>query len=340
MSGGGGGGSGTQQYNWNDSIAPYWQNLVLPQAQRLTDTTPGGYGAYRQYLGPDTNVYGTSLHGLSNGSQSRYGTQLPGDPTHRIAGITPEQLAAMQNITLYGLDPVYGVQDPNQAQNAGITQELQTLSGAYLDADPYASAQNPFMGESPEFQNVLNSGLQDITNAYNQGTSAETTRLMNLSGVLGGSAHQNAVANNQAALAKQLGTYTSGMQNDQFNRSAQLAESGLNRGSQAFQNERNRQISALAPTQNEQNLALQRENAVLGVGDSLRGYNQDLLNQAYTDSQSQQNQQFRMLDYLSGLLGRAQGGVSPNMTYTTPGYQASPFSQVIGAGLLGYGLTH
>lgn len=333
MSGGGSGGSGTQQYNWNDTLAPQWANAIS-WARGLTD--PTGVGAYHQYSGPDSSVYG----GARAADGSNLFSASSNDPTHRIANLTQDQLNAMQNIRLYGTDPTYGVQDPNTAQNAGITQELQTLSGAYLNADPYAGTQNPFMGESPEFQNVLNSGLQDITNAYNQGTSAETTRLMNLSGVLGGSAHQNAVANNQAALAKQLGTYTSGMQNDQFNRSAQLAESGLNRGSQAFQNERNRQISALAPTQNEQNLALQRENAVLGVGDSLRGYNQDLLNQAYTDSQSQQNQQFRMLDYLSGLLGRAQGGVSPNMTYTTPGYQASPFSQVIGAGLLGYGLTH
>src|SRR6185437_13333857 len=96
-------------------------------------------------------------------------------------------------------------------------------------------------------------------------------------------------------------------------------------------------IQTLTPTQNEQGLALQRENAVLGVGDAQRSYNQDLLNQAYGDYQSQQNRQYQMLDYLSGILGRAQGGVSPNMQYTVPGYQASPYSQIIGAGLLGYG---
>jgi hypothetical protein len=47
-----------------------------------------------------------------------------------------------------------------------------------------------------------------------------------------------------------------------------------------------------------------------------------------------------MLDYLTGIMSRAQGGVSPNSSFTQSGYTASPYSQIIGAGLLGYGLTH
>lgn len=309
MCGGGGGSSGTTQYNWNDTLAPIWQN-VLGEAQGL-NTTP-----YKPYQGQKT-----------------------GDIS-RIANLTPDQLNAMQNIRLYTADPTYGVADPNQAQNAGITQELQTLSGSYLDADPYAGTTNPFMGDSPQFQSVLQSGLGDITNAYQQGTAADTTRMFNLAGAFGGSAHQQAMANNENALGKQLSQYTAGMQNDQYNRSAQLAESGLNRGSQAFQNERNRQISALSPTQSEQALALQRENALMGIGDINRSFNQDQINQNYQDYQNQQNQPFTMLDYLTGIMSRAQGGVSPNSSFTQSGYTASPYSQIIGAGLLGYGLTH
>jgi hypothetical protein len=162
--------------------------------------------------------------------------------------------------------------------------------------------------------------------------------MFNLAGAFGGSAHQQAMANNENALGKQLSQYTAGMQNDQYNRSAQLAESGLNRGSQAFQNERNRQISALSPTQSEQALALQRENALMGIGDINRSFNQDQINQNYQDYQNQQNQPFTMLDYLTGIMSRAQGGVSPNSSFTQSGYTASPYSQILGAGLLGYGL--
>lgn len=333
MSGGGSGGSGTQQYNWNDTLAPQWANAIS-WARGLTD--PAGAGAYHQYLGPDQSVYG--------GARAADGSSLfsasSNDPTHRISNLTQDQLNAMNNIRLYGLDPTYGVQDPNTAQNAGIDQETKTLQGGYLNSDPYAIATNPYSGNSPFFQQGLQSGLSDIADAYQRGTASDLNREATLGGVMGGSAYENAKTSNEAALAKQMGNFTSGMLNDQFNRSAQLEDSALNRGSGAYQNERNRMISTLSPTQNEQNLALQRQNAVLGVGDAQRGYNQDLLNQAYGDYQTQQNQQFKMLDYLSGLLGRAQGGVSPNMAYTTPGYQASPLSQIIGGGLLAYGATH
>jgi len=322
--GGGSGGSGTQQYNWNDTLAPYWADS-LAWAKGLTD--PTGVGAYHQYTGPNPAVYGNSLFGISQN-----------DPTHRIADLTPDQTAAMNNISLYGLDPTYGVQDPNQAQNAGINQEQSTLQGSYLQSDPYATASNPYGGmNSPYFNQTMQDGLDQMAKSYELGTAADTTRQMNLAGVLGGSANQNAVAANENTLANQMKQYVTGMQNDQYNRSADLASQDLSRGSTAYQDERNRMIQTLTPTQNEQGLALQRENAVLGVGDAQRSYNQDLLNQAYGDYQSQQNRQYQMLDYLSGILGRAQGGVSTNMQYTTPGYQASPFSQIIGAGLLGYG---
>jgi hypothetical protein len=81
-------------------------------------------------------------------------------------------------------------------------------------------------------------------------------------------------------------------------------------------------------------------NQLMGLGDVQRGYQQDQYNQAYNDFQTQQQYPYTQLDYLTGLLGRAQGGVSPNVTTTSSGYQASPYSQILGAGLLGYGMTH
>jgi hypothetical protein len=96
-------------------------------------------------------------------------------------------------------------------------------------------------------------------------------------------------------------------------------------------------VGAIGAGNDQQALGLERANANLGIGDAQRSYQQDLLNQGYSDWSDQQNQQYKMLDYLTGILGRAQGGVSPNMTTTQSGYQASPYSQILGAGLLGYG---
>jgi hypothetical protein len=303
--GGGSGGSGTQKFDWNENIAPYWAQ-ALSWGDALTD--PSGFGAYKP------------------------------NPNQRIAGLNNDQQTAFQqvrNINSMTASPI-------DAMNAANYQTQDTLNGQYLSgagADPYAAAANPYMGNSPQFQSLVGTGLQDLAQAYQDGTAADTTKMFNLSGAFGGSAHQKAVANNEAGLGKTMTNYLQGMQNDQFNRSAGLAESGLARGSGAYQNERGRMVGAIGAGNDQQTLGLQRANANLGVGDALRSYNQDQLNLNNSDWNDQQNQQYKMLDYLTGLLGRAQGGVSPNMTTTQPGYSASPFSQILGAGLLGYGAT-
>jgi hypothetical protein len=253
-------------------------------------------------------------------------------PYQRIAGMNSDQTDAMdfiRNFTDTGGMPV------TQAANQ---QTQDTLEGNYLDSNPYASASNPYSGFGSQFNTVLQGGLGDIADAYKNGTSAETTRLMNNAGVFGGSAHQNAVANNEGALAKQMGQYVAGMTNDQYNRSAGLAESGLQRGASAYEGERGRMVGSVGAGQNAQNLALQGANARMGIGDIQRGFSQDQLNQYYNDWQTQQQYPYQQLDYLSGILGRAQGGVSPNVTSTQSGYAASPYSQILGAGLLGYGM--
>jgi hypothetical protein len=309
MSGGGGGG-GSTQYNWNDDMAPQWRNV----------------------LGDANNVYNTPYQAYQNG-----------DPNALVAGISPDQSNAMNQIRAFTTDPTLGVKDPNTSLNDAQAQEQSTLSGNYLKglgADPYANMTNSYTGlNSQPFNDTLNAGLGDIVNQYKLGTDADTTRMFNQAGAFGGSAYGNAVAANQYSLGKALGNYASGMQNDQLNRSAQLEEQEIGRGSQAFQNERNRQVGMVGSAQNEQPLALQRAQALMGVGDANRSYNQDLLNANYNTWQQQRQYPYTQLDYLTGILSRAQGGISPNMTTQQSGYGASPFSSLLGAGLTAYGLS-
>lgn len=337
--GGGAGGSNTQKYEWNDTMAPKWAD-ALSWGNSLKD--PSGFGAYKPYQGNDPNA--------------------------RIAGMTGDQQTAFQELRNMNA----GTANPLPAVNAAIGQTTDTLTGQYLGGDkmnPYAGQNNPwadaminnntnqYVGDSPQFEHMLHSGQEDIARSYQQGTAADTTRMFNLSGAFGGSAHQNAVANNEYGLAKQLGNYTAGMQNDQYNRSAGLTDaqlgrdlqadttnkslgqssydSYLNRGSGSYEAERQRQMGAIGAGNDQQNLGFQRANALLGVGDANRGYNQDILNLNYNNTQDMNNQQYKMADWYTGLLGRAQGGMSPNMTANQAGYSASPFSQILGAGLLG-----
>jgi hypothetical protein len=302
MSGGGAGGSGTQKYEWNDALAPHWAD-ALSWGAALKD--PAGAGAYKPY------------------------------PGQRIAGLDNDQEAAMNQIRGYVAAP------QNYLYGQGNEQLQRTVNDQYLTgegANPFAS-QNMYEGmNNPFFDATMQQGMSDITDKYQQGTAADTTRMFNMAGAFGGSAHQNKMERNEAGLDRELSNYSNQMRSGQYDRSGNMFENYLNRGSGAFEGERGRQMGAAGMSQADQGLTLQRANALMGVGDIERGLTQDYLNQYYGDWQDQNNQQYRMLDFFSGLLGRAQGGMSPNMTTTQPGYSASPFSQAIGAGLLAYGM--
>lgn len=298
MSGGGSGGSGTQKYEWNDVLAPEWAD-TLSYGRSLRDRP------YNPYTG------------------------------QRIAFMNQDQQDSIANTRTF----LNQLNNPHKAVNAAIDQTTNTLNDDYLSgakANPYAAQANKYGGlDSPYFRDSLNATLEDVTNAYQQGTSADTTRMFNLSGAFGGSAHQKAVANNEAGLARNLSRIANEARQGQYDRSAQLEEGRLGRGSGAFENERGRQLGAIGLGNSQQGLALDRARAQMGIGDIQRAYEQDFLNQNFADWQEGQNYPYRQLDMYTGLLSRAQGGMSPNLSYTTPGYSASPFSQIMG-GLLAY----
>lgn len=298
---GGGGPSGETKFNWNDVQAPMWDRLLHDSEFVAYDN------AYEKYGG------------------------------NRIAGLSPDHIDAMGSMR--GMLQSGGPQASILARN----QTESTLQDDYLSgskANPYAGTKNAYEGMlNPYFHSMLQTGMGDITDAYKQGTSADTTRLFNLSGAFGGSAHQNAIANNENALAKQLSQFGTGMLNEQYNRSGAMDESRLGRGASAYEGERGRQMGAVGAGQNEQDQYFKAAQQWMGLGDINRSMNQDYLNLDYQDWLDEQNQTFKNADWLSGIYSKAQGGMSPNSTTTQAGYSASPFSQLLGAGLLGYGMT-
>src|SRR5574343_969204 len=72
---------------------------------------------------------------------------------------------------------------------AGRATAGDIAAGNKLGSNPYGGMSSPY------FDAMMQQGMGDITNAYKTGTAADTTRMFNLSGAFGGSAHQNAVAN-------------------------------------------------------------------------------------------------------------------------------------------------
>lgn len=297
----GGGSSGSTEYEWNDDLKEPWKgsvNRAIWESERQ----------FEPYMG--------------------------GDPNQRIASLSGLHWKAAQNTE--ALADAIG--SPVRAINSAQDQAADTLSGMYLsgaNSNPYAR-DNRFQGmNNPYFNSVLGQGVDRITSNYQNTTAPELTRLMNMSGAFGGSAHQKALANNQSALAKQIGDYTAGMQNDQYNRSAALDESALGRGSQAYEGERGRMMGAINGGYGAQDSAFQRLQGLMGMGDMFRSYEQDVKNYQYQNYQDKRNENRYGLDFLTGVMGRAQGGFS-NLTTTPPQYQVSPYSALLG-GLMGYG---
>ena len=333
---------GKTQYQWSPEMQPRWDRGLNYLDRSLfpggIDNANGDMGTYKPYQG------------------------------QRFAPEHYNQFAARDNA--YTL--MQGANSPLGSMNAASDQVQDTLGGRYMGQNPGAGGgmqddpwtqkfrnkpaamENRFQGvDNPFFKDTVRNTMEDATNAYKQGTSADTTRMFNLSGAFGGSAHQNAVANNEGALAKQLGNIGNQMYSGQYDRSAGLEEGrlgrwtgategllsrgeagwqrGQDRASNAFEGERGRQLAATGLGQNEQGLAIDRGNWANQLG---RENQQDRQRQSDFDYQQwteQQNHRFKILELLMSNYGRAQGGTGSTTSSVYGGSNAG----AIGGGLLG-----
>jgi hypothetical protein len=163
---------------------------------------------------------------------------------------TGQRIADLNTNQQAGINSIQNASAGNQATLGSYQQNMNdTLNGKFMDisTNPYWKAQS-----------------DAITSAYNSGTRPQTDSAFARSGAFGGSAYNEAVKNNQAALGTSLG----------------------NLAGNIYQTERQNQMAA-----NPANLfGAQMSNAQnqIGVGDIQRGYLQDLLNQQQADWQAAQ----------------------------------------------------
>ena len=283
MSSGGGGNGGITRVDWNDVIGGYYGGKPGPDGK-------GGGG----WLGEAEKVASTPYQSYGN----------------RIASRNNDQFTAAQRVRDMG--NTGGPYETAIARSAAGT----IAAGGGIQA-------NPYMGDSPYFRDMMKSGMEDITNAYQKGTAAQTNRDANLAGVFGGGAYNNAVNDNQAALGKQLSQYAQGMQNQQYDRSGNLYEAGLNR-----------QMSAIPLAFQGQGLQNDLNDRLMGVGKWEQDEQQKYQDQGYNDWVQQQNWGRGNVDWMLGNINRAMGGTG--ITQTQAGYQPTNWgSAALGAGLLG-----
>jgi hypothetical protein len=284
-----------------------------------------------------------------------------------VAGLNPFQTGAGNALWTAGMQGT-------ALGNAGREQGRATVEGNYLTgnkANPYAGTdgigynlqqgnveQNQFMGENPYFMSQLDQGTKKITDAYKRGTSADTTRMYNLSGAFGGSAHADAVKNNEEALGEQLGNYTNSMLSGQYDRSANLRESdigrqwqnsmfnvgeanknvdrynqGRDRGFNAYENERGRMTGMVPTAMGNDSQYISNLMAAMGYGDKMQGQTQRELDDQYQRWTEGQNWDRNQINWLADFLGKAQGTTQSVQQFG--GYGGiNPMAGLLGAGAM------
>lgn len=193
------------------------------------------------------------------------------------------------------------------AQGSPMVQAAQqnatsTLQGDYLDP-----SKNP----------AWESGSKAIADAYRTGTAATRNAAFSKAGAFGA---DNSAFNQYA-----------GMQDQAFGNALGDLWGSL------YNSERDNQFkaSALAPQLAAQDYA--DAQAMIGVGDAYRQYNQDVANVGYEDWYNQQMWPQNQLNWFSGIMPGFLGN-SGTTTQTGPNpNQASPLAGAIGGGALGYG---
>lgn len=228
-------------------------------------------------------------------------------------------------------------------------REAYGAKGGKLVGTPYESFGNRITGFTPDqiaamnmirnrakngslTMNSANASLQDtlsgkflnadsnpyLKGAVESGLSAAQSTLGNMLGGASGATTNSGV---QQYIAKQLG------------------DVATNQYAQNYNNERQRQMQAMMFAPTMANADYQDANALMGVGDAYRTYNQDLLNQDYEDFYNRQNWDWDQLSKLGTVLGQATGGASStNATGPNP-YKANPLAGGIGGAAAGYGLA-
>lgn len=261
--------------------------------------------------------YVQNLQTLTQGDIPRYQGQT-------VAGVNDQQQLAnsmLANLAINGTG----------AGNEANSMLYMTLNGAF--DNPYATTMNPYQGVNPYTSQVIDQSNAKIADAYSRGTAAQLDRAHALSRTFGSSGQQEAQAANERSLADSLAANTSNLLNQNYYANQQVAENQLNRSTNALDAERNRQMQAAGLAPQVQQSDLQAIQALMGGGDALRNYQQDLLNSQVQDWTAWQQSPYAQMDILGSGLTRASGGAGTTSSQIMGGM--SPLQGLLGLGGLG-----
>ena len=304
--GGGGGGAPTQSTSYTSNIPEYME----PYVHKMMSATEGQIyqpgGGFRPYQ-----------------SYSEYDKKRGGSG-ETVAGMTPMQAGAMQNLQGYQL-PQQGQYGSQMALGAGLGSMGAGQQYAQQATNPMATAayMSPYMANAVAPQMREAARQSAMMGQENQAKAVQQ-------GAFGGSRSAIVEAERQRNLAQQQadiygkGTQTAFEQARQAQQyGADLGLRGMGQGLQAAG-----QLGELGQQQFGQQMGLMGKQ--LEVGGQQQAYEQNRLNQIIQDYATSQQYPFMQLGMLSNMI-RGQ----PMQAVTTQSYQAQPNLLQQGIGALG-----
>lgn len=223
--------------------------------------------------------------------------------------------------------PLSGMQVGGLQQLTDFTQGAspeRLASGQAIVGAATGGAANPYAGMNPYLSQMIDSSNAKIADRYKSGTAAQNDAMHARSGTFGGSAWQDAASRNEQDLASALAGNTNNLLGQNYNQSAQLAESDLNR-----------RLQAAGTGIGQQGADLSAIMSQIGAGAIPTQNYQQMLDAAQNYFAQGQQQPYTQMDFWRNAL-QAASGTGGSSTTINPGQSLG--ANLGGLGALGYGL--
>jgi hypothetical protein len=298
--------------------------------------------------------------GLANAPYQAY----PGTQVAPLAGQHLTGMAMTQNRALNG-SPVMNTAQANAVGTLNNDYLNYGLSLAGQD-NPWANARtrvgsNPLYGlENPYMNEAISRAQDDVLSKYQTATVPQLQAAERASGSFGNSGLQQMKLQAASDLTRELGGISSGMRMQDYGLQAQLGESDVARRLQAQQGDLQRnamlseqQMANLLNTYNAERTNQLRTQgfapqmaeadyrdaqAMLGVGDIAREYQQSKLNEQYGSWQAAQQWPYQQMDVLANAIRTTMGAGSTTTSSAPNANQTNRMANAIAGGAAGYGL--
>lgn len=189
---------------------------------------------------------------------------------------------------------------------SGSQQLTDTMNGGYLG---HTAGTNAYQGENPYLSNMVDQSSKAIGRNYLGATQAtDSTFGRNLA--FGGSAWGQQKEADSRNLADALSNNANSMYFQNYNQSAQLADSQLNRDQGSWDSERNRQTGMVNSALGYGNQAYTDAQQLAGIGQQQYAFDQQKLDDWMSQWNDQAQSPYKQLDILGNTIRSATGNQS------------------------------